>query len=74
MAKRPRHPNKDIEAAVQDAEAAGWTWTKGKGHCWGRLWCPHGQRGGCQMSVWSTPRNPVGHARLIRKRVADCPH
>jgi hypothetical protein len=74
MAKRPRHPNKDIEAAVQHAEAASWVWSKGKGHCWGRLKCPSGKRGGCQFSIWSTPKNPVAHARQILKRVGDCPH
>lgn len=75
MAKaRSRHPNKDIESAIQYAELHGWTWTTSGGHAWGILRCPHGQRGGCQLSVWSTPRNPSMHARLIRRRVDQCPH
>jgi len=35
MAKRPRHPDKDIEAAVKYAEANGWIWTPSGGHAWG---------------------------------------
>jgi hypothetical protein len=63
---RPRHPDKDIEAAVSYAESCGWVCTISKrGHAWGRLRCPYGQRGGCQFSVWSTP---------IRREVARCPH
>jgi hypothetical protein len=37
MAKRPRHPNKEIEAAVQYAEVNGWTCTVLGGHAWGIL-------------------------------------
>jgi hypothetical protein len=74
MAKRPRHPDKDIEEAVQYAEANGWIWTPSGGHAWGVLWCPLGQRGGCRFGVWSTPRNPHNHARFIRRQVDRCPH
>jgi hypothetical protein len=38
------------------------------------LWCPAGQRGGCRLGVWSTPRSPYNHARYIRKKVDRCPH
>ncbi len=71
---RPRHPSKEIEAAVRYAEGFGWTCTLSKGHAWGRLRCPHGQRGGCQLSVWSTPKNPHNHAEQICRRVDACPH
>jgi hypothetical protein len=71
---RPRHPNKEIEAAVRYAEGLGWTCTLSTGHAWGRLRCAHGQRGGCQFSVWSTPRNAHNHAAQIRRRVDKCPH
>lgn len=26
------------------------------------------------MSVWSTPKDPVGHARQIRRKVQQCSH
>src|SRR5438128_4828702 len=71
---RSRHPNKEIEAAVVYAEAHGWTCTPAKGHAWGIIRCPHGQRGGCQRSVWSTPRNPTAHAEWIMHVVDGCPH
>jgi hypothetical protein len=72
---RPRHPNKEIEAAVQYAEAHGWTCTLSKrGHAWGRLRCRHHQRGGCQLSVWSTPASPQDHADFLRRNVDRCPH
>ncbi|WZO97855.1 hypothetical protein EP7_004907 [Isosphaeraceae bacterium EP7] len=69
---RPRHPNKEIEAAVQEAEALGWTWQASNGHAWGRLDCPAKNRDGCSFSVWSTPRNPANHARKIRSDLARC--
>ena len=30
--------------------------------------------GGCITSVWSTPKNPEGHARQLRREVDACPH
>jgi hypothetical protein len=74
MAKRSRHKNKEIEAAVRYAESKGWTCAAASGHAWGILWCPHPQRSGCHFSIWSTPRNPVNFARLIRRKVDQCPH
>jgi hypothetical protein len=68
------HPNKEIAAALQYAEDNGWSVVKSsRGHCWGLIRCPHG-RGGCQKSVWSTPRSPENHARAIRRYVDSCPH
>lgn len=71
---RPRHPNKEIEAAVREAEALGWRFRKGHGHAWGVLYCPHGERGGCVKSVYSTPVRPENHAREIRRAAERCPH
>jgi hypothetical protein len=71
---RPRHPKKEIEDAIQYAERLGWTCEKASGHAWGRLYCPHGDRGGCILSVWSTPRSPGNHAHQIRRQVDRCPH
>jgi hypothetical protein len=74
MSRRPAHPRKEIEQAVRDAEALGWRWRKGGGHAWARLLCPAHTRDGCQISIWSTPRNPEAHARDIRRLVAKCRH
>jgi hypothetical protein len=71
---RPWHPNKEIEAAVAYAESLGWRWRKAHGHAWGRLLCPKNDRDGCQLSVWSTPKNPQNHARAIRRAVDRCAH
>lgn len=69
-----RHPNKEIESALEHAREKGLTVVKSpRGHCWGVIRCPFG-RGGCQKSVWSTPRNPEQHARDIRRFVDKCPH
>lgn len=76
MAARPIHPNKEIEAAIQYAEAKGWRYkASGKSaHAWGRLLCAFADRGGCQMSVWSTPASPEDHAKAIRRKAEKCPH
>jgi hypothetical protein len=71
---RPRHPDKHIEKAVRYAESVGWTVEISNGHAWGKLYCPFRSRGGCMVSVWSTPRNPENHARHIAREVDFCPH
>jgi len=69
-----RHPNKEINAALEYAASQGWIIIKSKrGHCWGMIRCPYG-RGGCQKSVWSTPKNPENHAKAITRFVESCPH
>jgi len=72
MARRPRHPNKEVEEAVASAESKGWTWRK-LGH-WGRLFCPHADRDGCQVGINGTPQNAGNHARQITRAVERCPH
>lgn len=69
---RPRHPIKEVEEAVRYAESQGWRWQR-KGH-WGRLYCPHADRDGCQVGVYGTPRNADAHARQIIRAVDRCPH
>ncbi len=71
---RPRHPHPVIEAAIQRAESLGWTVKLSNGHAWGRLFCPESSREGCIHSVNSTPRNPEGHARMILRKLQNCPH
>ena len=70
---RPRHPNKEVEAAIAAAEHAGWTVHLSKGHAWGHLYCPLSTREGCIVAVWSTPRNPENHAKGIVRAVKRCP-
>jgi len=73
---RPKHPNKDIEKAIQYAEAKGWRYSKAgnSSHAWGRLWCSYQGREGCSLSIWSTPRVPEHHAKQIRRNINNCPH
>jgi hypothetical protein len=77
--RKNRHPHKDIENAVRQAEGQGWVCDKASGHAWGILRCPRndgGCRNGmyCQISVASTPGNPTNHARKIRRLVEKCVH
>ena len=69
---RTRHPNKEIEAAVAYAESKGWTLRK-MGH-WGRLFCAHADRDGCQIGVNGTPKNAQAHAAQIIRAINRCPH
>ncbi len=68
---RGRHPKKEVEGALRDAEAGGWLVTpKGAGHRWGVAECG----GGCRVSIWSTPKSPGNHAKDVRRAVERCPH
>ena len=69
---RSRHPSKEVEEAVQHAEARGWT-VRMQGH-WGRMYCAKADRDGCQFGVNGTPRNAGDHAKQIRRAVERCPH
>ncbi len=74
---RRRHPDKEIENVLQFAERNGWRVVPGGSHAWGRMYCPSRSdscRCGafCITSVWSTPRNPGGHSRFLRRVVLNC--
>ena len=69
---RAKHPNKEVENAVSYAESQGWTW-KPQGH-WGRLYCSHADRDGCQVGVNGTPRDGDVHAKQLRRAIDRCPH
>lgn len=78
---RAKHPSKDIESALQELEALGWSVEEAKGrsaHSWGYVLCPanagNACRSGvfCRMSVWSTPRNPSNHARELTRKASGC--
>lgn len=72
---RLRHPKKEVEEALADAEAAGWTvMPTATGHRWGYMRCCEASRSGCEASVWSTPRNPGNHAKQLRRAIERCPH
>lgn len=71
---RARHPKKEVEAALQDAETAGWVVADRPGHhghAWGQMTCP----GDCPI-VWihSTPKNPQNHAKRLLRAVDRCEH
>lgn len=76
MTRRPRHPNKEIEAAVAEIVESGWVWAAlGKSaHGWGKLMCPLHDKGGCIIFVYSTPKNAANHAHQIRKKAQKCGH
>ncbi|MDR6856430.1 hypothetical protein J2W96_002747 [Variovorax guangxiensis] len=72
---RAKHPNKDVEAAVQYAEDNKWI-VKAGGH-WGFLYCPYndiecrcGTR--CKAGIWGTPKNPGNHAKQLKAVVDGC--
>lgn len=72
---RQRHPKKEIEEALQEAEAAGMRVEDQHGH-WGVIWCPGEEGDRCPRPfwVWSTPRNVQNHAKQIRRYVARWTH
>ena len=76
MRKRKQHPCKEIEKTIQFAEDYGWRYKAAgnSAHAWGRLLCPLQTPEGCILSIWSTPRNNMAHARQIMARVKRCPH
>ena len=75
--QRPRHPNKEIEAALQYAEENEFRVLAPTGkssHAWGVILCILANRDGCRKYVWSTPRNTHKHARDIKRYVDRCQH
>ncbi|MDE0055133.1 MAG: hypothetical protein OXP28_07200 [Gammaproteobacteria bacterium] len=74
MARR-KHPKKEVEAALIEAEAAGWIVVRtSSAHRWGVMRCPEASRSGCQYSIWSTPRSSGNHARHLLRMLRNCPH
>jgi len=75
---RSKHPKREVEDALHEAELAGWAVKEGKGHAWGILYCPYGStptcRCGtfCKTSVWSTPQSPANHAKDLLRVVRNC--
>jgi len=78
---RKRHPTKEIEDALKKLEELGWSVQPAKGqrsHSGGFVLCPAKLRNACRdavfcrMSVWSTPRDPRGHARELLRKAQGC--
>ncbi|HEU5118268.1 MAG TPA: hypothetical protein VFT74_16740, partial [Isosphaeraceae bacterium] len=65
---------KHIEDVIRYAETRGWRVVVGGSHAWGRMYCSHVGRDGCDQSIWSTPANPQKFARFLRRVVDKCPH
>jgi len=76
MAKRSKHPNKEIEEAIVYAEQNRWIYKdSGKSaHAWGKLLCPLHTQEGHKVLIWSTPRSTFNHARQIKRSVDKCQH
>ena len=72
---RTRHPKKEVEAILAYAEEVGWTVTPtASGHHWGHMRCSEASRSGCQVSIWSTPRNSGDHAKQLVRALKRCGH
>lgn len=72
---RLRHSKKEVEAALIEAENQGWlVLATSSGHRWGVLKCAQADRNGCQVSIWSTPKNSGNHAKQIRRFINRCEH
>lgn len=69
-----KHTNKEVRAAIDYAISKGWLFTEGNGHCFGRLRCGSAEteHKTHQFSVWSTPKSPENHAKLIISKVDKC--
>lgn len=72
-----KHPNKEINAAIEYAISKHWEIKVGGGHCWGKMYCPFNDeecRCGefCVTSIWSTPRSPENHAKALRRVIDKC--
>jgi hypothetical protein len=67
---RPRHPAKETEQVIAQAEVQGWRVVYPMGH-WGYLYCANGD---CRIRLSGSPQNDGSHARRIGRQVAKCPH
>lgn len=74
---RPKHPKKEVELAIRHAEAQGWRIEVRGSHAWGKMYCPNKPEA-CRCgeyritSIWSTPKNPGNHARMLKRVVNHC--
>ena len=66
------HPNKEVSDAMEYAVGLGWTIVPGGNHAYAMLRCPQGDRTGCQVAVFHTPKNPGNHARRVIRDINAC--
>ena len=67
---RPRHPKKDVERVLRQAERLGFEVVHPWVH-WGALRCP----GDCQLiAAFGTPANSHNHAQALGRAIGRCPH
>jgi hypothetical protein len=69
-------PAKEIVAALQDLEAAGWRvdLAGGRAHAYARAYCPGGADGCPPVTIYGTPRVPEHEAAKIRRALRRCGH
>lgn len=71
---RAKHPKKQVEAALKEAEEVDFRVESGRGH-WGVIYCPGIREGKCPpFSVNGSPKNADNEGKRIRRFVARCPH
>ncbi len=66
------HPNKEVSDAMEYAVDLGWTIVPGGNHTYAMLRSPQGDRTGCQVPVFHTPKNPGNHARRVIRDINAC--
>lgn len=76
MARKTKHPNKEIREAIKYADSKGWRIkeTGKSSHAFCRLLCPEKSIDGHTKSVWRTPKVPENHVKEIIKAVDRCNH
>jgi hypothetical protein len=69
-------PAKEILAALQELEAAGWRVeiAGGRSHAYARTYCPRGGSGCPPLTVYGTPKVPEHEAAKIRRTLRRCGH
>ena len=69
---RPAHPTKEIDEALDYAASKDWTIEKVDPvlmHGADEVPLPH-EVDGCQVSIYSTPRNPQNHAKQLKRAIS----
>ncbi|MFC0139013.1 hypothetical protein ACFFJN_02125 [Erwinia mallotivora] len=69
-----KHKNRQIQQAIEFAIDHGWILiAAGKSaHCFAKLRCGVPGHQEHMMSIWSTPGNPLNHAKQIVRKVSQC--